>query len=927
MCLDRGWRFHRGDIPAPNGHNAWAKSASFTSGPMSDGYDDSGWRQVDLPHDFVVEGQFLQDTLAVPGDPADTSVTQVRNNLCYHGFLPGDVGWYRKCFFVNESQKGNRFTLEFDGVYRDCSVWFNRQFVGRNLSGYIGFRLDVTDLVTFGGPNMLVVRADARDYEGWFYEGGGIYRHVWLTRTNPVHIADDGVFVSTEVDRETGPREAMVTVRTAVDNDTEADVSGSVLSEVLDSAGQVVGQAETPVVVSSRGQCTQLVRVARPRLWSVDTPVLYTVRTTLSVGGKTIDEVSTLFGIRSIRFDADKGFFLNGQPLKLKGVCCHQDHGGVGSALPDRAQFYRMERLREMGCNALRTSHNPPTPELLDACDKVGILVMDETRLLCSGPENQSQLERLILRDRNHPSVVIWSLGNEEMNVQGTESGARMATAMKRLVRRLDPTRPVTLAMNGSWGQGASHVVDVQGCNYIKMGDVDEFHRKFPRQPIVYSESVSAFSTRGIYAKDQERGYISAYDVNAAPWGNTAEENWRFCLARPFVSGTFVWTGFDYRGEPTPYKWPCVNSHFGIIDMCGFPKDTFYYYQAWWSDRTVLHLFPHWNWQGREGQKIDVWAHTNCDAVELFLNGRSIGRKRIPTASHAAWKVPYKPGTLVARGYRKGKQVATARVETTGAPAGIRLTADRTSLNADGEDVAMVRVEVVDDHGRLVPTAENEILFDIRGNGSIIGVANGDPSSHEPDKATKRRAFAGLCQVIVQTKAATGQIRLTAMAPGLRSASLVLRAGKCAQRPAVRSMQTPGMTVEASRLLPRARDIRRAVLPPADVAFKPLTIEPWTQLYDVRPFHKGKDGIVYLRAECKANSAVKGWLLYGADGPVRVWCNGRPVDCRPDATNPAVRDQYVVPVSLKKGTNRFIVALCTNHGKAWGIYARAVCDG
>jgi beta-galactosidase len=500
--------------------------------------------------------------------------------------------------------------------------------------------------------------------------------------------------------------------------------------------------------------------------------------------GTATDECATTFGIRTIRFDADEGFFLNGKPVKIKGTCNHQDHAGVGSALPDRIQYYRIEKLKEMGVNGYRTSHNPPTPELLDACDQLGMLVMDETRTMSSNPEALSDLERMIRRDRNHPSVILWSLGNEEPE-QGTERGVRIVSTMKRLVRRLDPSRPVTVAMNDEWGRGISAVVDVQGFNYKHGPEIDAFHRKFPKQPTFGSETGSTVSTRGIYTNDKEQGYVSAYDVNHPEWADTAEVWWKIYTERRFLAGGFVWTGFDYRGEPTPYGWPCINSHFGIMDTCGFPKDNYYYYQAWWTEKPVLHLFPHWNWPGKEGQEIDVWCHSNLEKVELFLNGDSMGVQDVPRYEHVAWKVRYKPGTLEARGYRGGQQVLVAKQETAGGAAKILLRPDRQEILADGQDVSLVEVQVLDKEGRLVPVADNEIVFTLSGTGKVIGVGNGDPSSHEPDKAHKRRAFNGRCMVIIQSAREPGEIRLEASSPGLEPATLAIASVKGSPRPAV----------------------------------------------------------------------------------------------------------------------------------------------
>ena len=926
LLMDFGWRLHRGDFPLPPAHGGWMKAGNFNFPPLARSFDDREWRKVDLPHDFVVEGGFVQSVAEAAGEHNVAGLVAGQTIYATHGSLPPAVGWYRKRFDLTEEDRRRRLCLEFDGIARNARVWLNHHFLGCQPSGYSGLRFDITDMAE--EINTLVIRADATEYEGWWYEGGGLYRHAWLVKYGAVHFAHDGVFVHAKV---LSPRTAEVTVQTELCNETDAAFTGRVGLAVKSPAGRIVarGACDACIPAGSSDSLSSCLSIDNPALWSVDSPHLYTLHADLlatrsSPGqGHRLDDVSIPFGIRSFRFDPDKGFFLNGQPLKLKGVCCHQDHAGVGVALPDAIQAYRIRRLKEMGCNAYRCSHNPPTPELLDACDRLGLLVMDENRLLGSTPGVLAEMEAMVKRDRNHPSVILWSLGNEEP-LQGKESGARMAASMRRLVRRLDPTRPVTLAMHGAWGKGASHVVDVQGCNYIRAGNVDEFHREFPGQPIVYTESCSTVGTRGIYATDTDKGYVPAYDVSGkvTGWGDAAEENWRHCLERPFVSGTFVWTGFDYRGEPSPYAWPCISSHFGILDTCGFPKDNYYYYQAWWSDRQVLHILPHWNWPGREGERIAVWVHSNSDAVELFLNGRSQGRKRVRRGRHLEWKVPYRPGTLLAKGYRKGRLPQLARVETTGPAAAIRLVRDRARLKADNEDTALVRVEIVDRQGRLVPIADNSVDFALRSQGRILGVGNGDPSCHEPDKASRRRAFNGLCQVIVQTGNGRDPIVLGAASPGLKPARLAIQVEPCALRPHVPDLSATFLpTLQCSGLQPAVADIRRANAPADSMAYTRIT-PGQDDFCNIRDQHGGKHGICYIRSDVLALRAGPGALRYGADGPVKVWVNGKLAGCQPGATNPAKDGQYEAKVAWKKGVNSIVFALSTNHGKAWGIFCR-----
>jgi len=780
LLMDFGWRFHLGHACDPaqdfgfDGDGIFSKTGDLLES-LQEKFDDSKWRAIDLPHDWAVELDFQND----PG-------------LVNHGFKPLDrnypatsIGWYRRVFEIPASDRGKRLSIQFDGVFRDCMVVLNGHFVGRNMSGYAPFFYDVTDFLNYGAKNILVVRVDATQGEGWFYEGAGIYRHVWLTKTDQFHIAPWGSFVQSNVQGDA----ALVLVSTEVENQSEQSIVFNVTSRFEDKNGNIVATTETQSMRADPWMDMTLeaqAHIPHPLLWSLEEPNLYRAVTSVqdANSGRTTDTYATKFGIRTIKFDPGEGFFLNGKPVKIKGTCNHQDHAGVGSALPDRIQYYRIEKLKEMGVNGYRTSHNPPTPELLEACDALGMLVMDETRRMSSDTDALGDLERMIRRDRNHPSVIIWSLANEEPE-QGTERGARIVATMKRLARRLDPTRPVTTAMDDAWGEGVSAVVDVQGFNYKHGPEIDDFHRRFPKQPTIGSETGSTVSTRGIYVNDKEQGYVSAYDLNFPPWAATGEAWWKIYAERPFLSGGFVWTGFDYRGEPTPYEWPCINSHFGIMDTCGFPKDNYYYYQAWWSDMPVLHLFPHWNWVGKEGQEIDVWCHSNLEKVELFLNGESLGVKEVARNSHVAWKVRYKPGTLEARGYKGGKQVLVDRRETTGGPAKILLQPDRHEIRADGEDVSLVEVQVLDKDGRLMPVADNEILFQLSGPGKIIGVGNGDPSSHEPDKAHKRRAFNGLCMVIVQSQKEPGEIRLEASSPGLEPATVAITTVKTTLRPAM----------------------------------------------------------------------------------------------------------------------------------------------
>ncbi len=715
-------------------------------GPASPGFEDGSWRAIRLPHDFVVEGAFDQAT----NDPA-------------HAYLPKGIGWYRKGFDLSEADRGRSLRIDFDGVSRNCRVWLNGRYLGRHKSGYTGFGFDLAPHAIYGGRNVLAVRADARGHEGWWYEGGGIYRHAWLTKAHPIHVDPWGVYIVAL------PKagKASLSVETTLRNQTRLPASLKVLSEVQDAKGKTVLKLKSSRKLPKGGQkaLLQKGRISKPTLWSPGNPYLYKLVTQVVSKGKVIDRVETPFGVRSVQLDSELGVLLNGTQVFLKGTCNHQDHAGVGVAVPDPLWAFRLEKLMEMGSNAYRCAHNPPAPEFLDQCDQVGMLVIDENRRLGDDPEVLGQLESMVRRDRNHPSVILWSLCNEEPH-QGDALGLKRGKAMVKLVRGLDRTRPVTAAMNGGWAEGLTKVVDLQGFNY-NIVQYDPFRAKHPKMPIFGSETASTVSTRGEYRNDLKKGYVSAYDVNHPEWAHPAEAAWRPIVERPHMAGTFIWTGFDYKGEPTPYDWPCVNSHFGILDACGFPKDNFWYYQGRWGAKPVLHLFPHWNWPGREGEEIDVWCHTNYDQVELFLNGKWMGLKETPREGHLEWKVRYQPGVLLAKAYRKGVLAAETKVETTGAAAKIRLKPWKDRLAADPGEVVPVTVEILDAQGRLVPTAENYMAFKVEGPGLVLGVGNGDPSSHEPDKAHSRRAFHGLCQVLLGSTGATGSVTLVVRSEGL----------------------------------------------------------------------------------------------------------------------------------------------------------------
>ena len=790
LLLDFGWRFHFGhavdgakDFGFGLGRSGgFQKSGDFLA-PSNMAYDDSDWTPVDLPHDWVIGLLFKNDpALASKGSyPLGREYPET------------SVGWYRRVFDVPASDAGRRVSVEFDGAYRETMVVFNGYYIGRHSGGYDPFSFDVTDFLLPGRPNVLLVRVDATLSDGWFYEGAGLYRHVWLVKTAPVHVKKWGTLASAKVQ----PGQATVSIRTEIENHSKGSVNVRVLSTILDPSGKTVAKtASAAGTISEFGEHAyeQQVAVKQPALWSLEERNLYKLVTEVESGGTVTDRYETRFGIRDFKFDPDNGFFLNGKPVKVKGTCNHQDHAGVGVALPDAVQYFRVRTLQEMGCNAIRTSHNPPTPELLDACDELGMLVLDETRMLSSNPEGLAQFGNMIRRDRNHPSVFLWSMGNEEM-VSITETGLNLLTSMRRVAYQHDGSRLVTIApppAGDYMGKGGLAVCDVMGYNYADP-QAEAWHQNNPKMAILGTENVSAVGTRGAYVTDRAKGTVSSYDPYTTTGRASAEGWWRFVSARPYIAGGFVWTGFDYRGEPSPYQWPNISSQYGMIDTCGFPKDTFFYYQSWWTNKPVLHLFPHWNWPGLEGQEIAVWVHSNLDRVELFHNGQSLGAKDVQKDQHLAWIVKYASGVIEARGFKDGKQVTTARRETTGPAAKLVLRPDRQEILADGEDVAFFTVEVQDAAGRIVPITDNQVAFKVTGPGEVIGTGNGDPTNHEPDPGSTRKAFAGLCMAVVQSAKSSGTVAVEVSSPGLASATaaIVSKAVKLRPQAAVWEREVP----------------------------------------------------------------------------------------------------------------------------------------
>ncbi len=793
--FDFGWKFLQSDAPG-------AQMPSFA---------DATWRDVDLPHDWSIEG------------PVDQNAPSSGNGA----YLPTGIGWYRKRFRLPAADRGRVVTLEFDGVYQNSEVWINGQYLGLRPYGFVPFAYELTPYLKFDAENVVAVKVDnSRQTNCRWYSGSGIYRHTWLLKTNPVRVAHWGTFVTCPHVSKTS---AIVEVKTRIANDRKAASQCTLTTDLVDTDGKVVATMESSQTVAAQGEYefVHQVSVDKPSLWSLASSYLYTARSTVHEAGQVVDVYETPFGIRDAVFDARRGFLLNGERIKLNGACIHQEAGCVGSAVPEAMWERRLTLLRDMGCNAIRTSHNPYAAEFLDLCDRMGFLVMNEAFDEWKSPKGQMKngyhlyfdewyerdLMNFIHRDRNHPSVVLWSAGNEVPD-QNDSEGPDTLRKLLHVFHTEDPTRPVTVACDHIASEPTAvrpeflAQLDVVGYNYADRWrqraqlyySID--HDTFPQRPVIGTESSGMGGIRGEY-----RGLLpppppapGAPQTPARPSfggggrGIDTEQLWKFVGAYDYVSGDFMWTGIDYLGEA---RWPAKAASSGVIDTCGFRKDGFYFYQSQWTPKPMVHLFLHWNWKGREGQFIPVTCYTNCDTVELFINGRSVGVRgyefprygmqdrygniaprdralRTTADLHLSWDVPYEQGTLKAVGTKDGVAVVTMEVSTTGEPAVIRLSADRIAITADRRDVAHIVVEVLDQQGRVVPMAENEIAFDVEGEGKLIGVDNGNPQSHDSYKVNHCKAFNGLCLAVVQSAAKSGSIRIAASSPSLQSAMLTI---------------------------------------------------------------------------------------------------------------------------------------------------------
>jgi len=770
--FNKEWKFFLGDEPG-------AKSPAYT---------DSKWRKLTLPHDWSIEGKFDEKNPAKPEG----------------GGLPTGIGWYRKEFNAPTNFANRLITIEFDGVYKNSEVWINGKYLGKRPYGYSSFSYEVSKYLK-PGKNLISVKVDnAAQPDSRWYSGSGIYRNVWLTSSAKVSVAKWGTFV-------TADQAGKVQIETQIQNKTLKAQFVSLVHSIYDASGKLVSKTKpTSVKIDTSGKMiTSVDQIKNPMLWSVTNPKQYKLVTQILQNNKLIDAYETKFGVRTFQFDAEKGFLLNGKSMKILGVCLHHDLGALGAAVNVRAMERQLEIMKAMGVNAIRTAHNPPAPEFLDLCDQMGFLVMDEAFDMWAKKKTKNDyhlnfaewhkrdLEDMVVRDRNHPSIILWSIGNE-IREQFDSTGIAITKELVSIVKNLDKTRPVISALTETDSTKnfiyQAKALDIYGLNYNHKKYKD-FSKNYPGVKFLATETTSALETRGFYdtadtirrwPKDGKTKFIegnkewsaSAYDNVSAYWGSTHEETWKEAKKYDHVSGLFVWTGFDYLGEPLPYPWPARSSYFGIVDLAGFPKDSYYMYQSEWTEKPVLHILPHWNWE--QGKSVEVWAYYNkADEVELYLNGKSLGKKSKQNDDlHVLWKVNYEPGTLKAISRKNGIDVLTTEVKTAGIPAKIELVADRSKIKADGKDLSFITVRILDAAGSVVPNADNLVDFKVEGSGFIAGVDNGFQASLEPFKANYRKAFHGLCLAILQSTEKAGMIKLTATSAGLASSSITINTGK-----------------------------------------------------------------------------------------------------------------------------------------------------
>lgn len=759
--MDLGWRFHRGELPeeVSNSHSASYQSskAGAAGGGAKKEFADSDWRLVDLPHDYIAESEMGPE------------------HLHSNGYRKRDSAWYRKSFTLDESLKDKALTLCFEGTSTAATFFFNGSLMARTHSAYTETSFDITDRAYFDGrPNVLAVYINGFEPEGWWYEGSGIYRHVKLYATDKMHIAHNGIFAKPVLKKGT-KNSWNVELATTLENRDYVDDAACVRATLFDDGVKIAESTSplTAVAGLTEVDAKQKLSVSRPTRWDVDNPKLYDLLIEVVKDGKVVDSDTVRIGFRTFSIDPNKGFFLNERPLKIKGTCNHQDHAGVGVAVPDSVQYYRIQRLKDLGTNAYRCSHNLPSKEILDACDELGLIVMDENRRFESREEVLNFVRTMVKRDRNHPSVIFYSLFNEEP-LQDIEEGARIFRHMRKVVEQLDDSRLITGALNSALvsHEGSGEYMDVIGKNY-GIPRIPEIHADHPTRPVIGSENNSAVTTRGCYQSDHENAQVlSQYDgLEVVPWGQSIATTWDFTRKNDYFAGIFIWTGFDYRGEPTPFRWPSVSSQFGIMDTCGFAKESFYYNKACFTTKPMVHLMPHWNW--KKGDRVRVVAITNCDEAELFVNGVSYGKKAADVCDQPSWDVEFAKGRIEAKAYRNGKCVAKDVQRTTGKPVAVKIDTYRDYVADDGQDAIIVNCSVVDSRGREVPTADNHLYFEIEGDGVLLGVGNGNPNSHELDNIPERDLFAGHCQAIIRALPGAKTLKIRVTGDGLEAAEFV----------------------------------------------------------------------------------------------------------------------------------------------------------
>ena len=787
-------------------NEAWKFYNDKAEGAETMGFNDTHWRNVNLPHDWAIEGPF------------DIKYNARAGGLPFHG-----TGWYRKHFKMQPDAKGKVIRLEFEGAMYNAHVWVNGHFLGNRPFGYIGFEYNIGEFLNFdGSDNVISVRLTPEDLSSRWYPGAGLYRSVWLKIDNPIHVKQWGTYIITPTVTEAL---AVVQNETTVVNASGALETVNVKHDYFSPEGEKVATINEDIKVPANSEAKSMLwcNIENPKRWDIGQPNLYNVVTTITKNAQTLDTYNTRIGLRSIAYTKD-GFFINNKPVRFNGVCLHHDNGALGAAVYKRADERKLQIMMDMGVNAIRTSHNPPSREFLEVCDELGLVVLDEAfdvwemEKVPNGYNlffkewAERDLEDLILRDRNHPSVIMWSTGNEIIEQKDKANGWKVAKLLNDVCKRTDPTRPTTMGMNNyinPYTFNFAQQVDIAGANY-KPTKYSEIRSMFPELPLYGSETSSCTSSRGVYHLPIEKydthpsKHVTSYDLIGPPWAYPPDVEFHFQEQDPYVMGEFIWTGFDYLGEPTPYggkdnstngywnaDWPSHSSYFGAVDLCGFPKDRFYLYQSHWTTKPMIHLLPHWNWKGMEGQNIPVYCYTNCDSAELFVNGKSMGKKvkgedltelkvdflryepkTFQSKYRLSWDVPYEAGSIKVIGYKDGKQILEEQINTAGKPAKINLSVDREIITANGEDLAYVTVKVEDKYGNLCPNADNDVFFSVKGAATLIGVDNGNQTSLESFQANHRKAFSGMCLAILKSNKIAGKITLNASSKGLKSTKI-----------------------------------------------------------------------------------------------------------------------------------------------------------